>query len=136
MKCVVTGTPYTVFGYQGKQVRDNIHAEDLVRAFFEFYKQPRSGEVYNIGGARENNCSMLEAIALCEEIAGKKLRWNYEEANRIGDHIWWVSDTRKFRQQYPAWSCRNDLRSILSQIYEHSRQQSKQTNVETMEQLN
>lgn len=116
MKCVMTGAPYTVFGYQGKQVRDNIHSEDLVNAFELFYRAPRVGEVYNIGGGRFCNCSMLEAIALCEEIAGKKLDWNYSDANRDGDHIWWISDVGKFSRHYPAWHLRHDLRGILEQI--------------------
>ena len=120
MKCVMTATPYTVFGYQGKQVRDNIHSQDLVNAFFEFYQAPRIGEVYNIGGGRFCNCSMLEAIALCEEIAGKKLKWTYAEQSRIGDHIWWISDTRKFREHFPNWRCQHDLQNILAQIFENN----------------
>lgn len=122
MKCVMTGTPYTVFGYQGKQVRDNIHSHDLINAFDEFYRAPGVGEVYNIGGGRFCNCSMLEAIALCEEIAGKKLDWNYTETNRIGDHIWWVSDTSKFEKQFPEWRLQYDLRAILQQIYENNKE--------------
>jgi len=120
MKCVMTGTPYTVFGYQGKQVRDNIHSEDLVNAFEHFYRAPRVGEVYNIGGGRFCNCSMLEAIALCEEIADKKLDWNYSDANRNGDHIWWISDVGKFSRHYPAWQLQHDLRGILEQIFENN----------------
>ena len=103
MKCTVTGTPYRVFGYKGKQVRDNIHSADLVSAFHAFFDAPRAGEVYNIGGSRFSHCSMLEAIALCEEIAGRELAWTYEDKNRIGDHIWYVSDIGKFRRHYPAW---------------------------------
>lgn len=117
MICTVTGRPYRVFGYKGKQVRDNIHSFDLVEAFAEFIRAPRAGEVYNIGGSRHSNCSMLEAIDLCEEISGKKLTWNYEETNRIGDHIWWVSDVRKFQQHYPNWKFRYGLREILDEIY-------------------
>src|SRR5450432_3095326 len=96
MICTVTGKPYRVFGYNGKQVRDNIHSADLVDAFAAFIRAPRVAEVYNIGGSRHSNCSMLEAINLCEEISGRRLTWKYEEANRIGDHIWWISDVRKF----------------------------------------
>ena len=118
MKCAVTQQPYTVFGYGGKQVRDNIHSTDLVSAFYEFYKAPRSGEVYNIGGGRFSHCSMLEAIGLCEELAGKQLAWTYTEANRIGDHVWYVSDTRKFRNHYPQWVQQYDLRQLLADIYE------------------
>jgi CDP-paratose 2-epimerase len=117
MICTVTGRPYRVFGYQGKQVRDNIHSFDLVEAFAEFIRAPRVGEVYNIGGSRYSNCSMLEAIDLCEEISGQKLTWNYEETNRIGDHIWWISDVRKFQQHYPSWKFRYGLREILEEIY-------------------
>ena len=117
MKCVITGTPYTVFGYKGKQVRDNIHSQDLVNTFFHFYQAPRVGEVYNIGGGRFSNCSMLEAISLCEEIVGKKLKWTYTDANRIGDHMWWISDISKFRNHFPHWNYQHDLRDILVQIF-------------------
>jgi CDP-paratose 2-epimerase len=116
MICAVQGRPYRVFGYKGKQVRDNIHSFDLVDAFLEFIRAPRSGEVYNIGGGRHSNCSMLEAIELCEEISGRKLKWTYEEANRIGDHIWWISNMRKFQQHYPAWQFRYGLREMLEEI--------------------
>jgi CDP-paratose 2-epimerase len=118
MKCAATGTPYTVFGYKGKQVRDNIHSADLIRAFAEFAKAPRSGEVYNIGGSRHSNCSMLEAIAICQEITGRELNWSYAEQNRSGDHIWWVSDVSKFSNHYPAWELQYSVRDILSEIYE------------------
>jgi CDP-paratose 2-epimerase len=117
MICTVSGRPYRVFGYKGKQVRDNIHSFDLVEAFVEFVRAPRSAEVYNIGGSRHSNCSMLEAIALCEEISGGKLVWGYEETNRIGDHIWWISDVRKFQEHYPTWKFRYNLRGILEEIY-------------------
>jgi len=117
MICTVTSRPYRVFGYKGKQVRDNIHSFDLVEAFAEFIEAPRAGEVYNIGGSRHSNCSMLEAIDLCQEISGRKLTWNYEETNRIGDHIWWVSDVRKFQQHYPNWKFRYGLREILEEIH-------------------
>ncbi len=117
MKCTVTGKPYSVFGYKGKQVRDNIHSADLVDAFCHFIAAPRSGEVYNIGGSRQSNCSMLEAIALCEEISGKKLQWTYKEDNRIGDHIWWISDVAKFQSHYPEWKYRFGLRQILEEIH-------------------
>jgi CDP-paratose 2-epimerase len=117
MICTVSGRPYRVFGYKGKQVRDNIHSFDLVEAFVEFIHGPRSGEVYNIGGSRHSNCSMLEAIALCEEISGRKLTWSYEETNRVGDHIWWISDVRKFQKDYPAWKFRYSFREILEEIY-------------------
>jgi CDP-paratose 2-epimerase len=117
MKCTVTGKPYSVFGYKGKQVRDNIHSADLVDAFCHFIAAPLSGEVYNIGGSRQSNCSMLEAITLCEEISGKKLQWTYKEDNRIGDHIWWISDVAKFQSHYPQWKYRFGLREILEEIH-------------------
>jgi len=121
MKCAMSDTPYVVFGYKGKQVRDNIHSADLVRAFDAFYRAPRSGEVYNIGGGRFSNCSMLEAIALCQTIVGHELKWSYSETNRVGDHIWWVSDNGKFAAQFPAWQPSYDVPLILREIYEHNR---------------
>ena len=117
MICTVSGRPYRVFGYKGKQVRDNIHSYDLVEAFAAFIAAPRAGEVYNIGGSRHSNCSILEAIGMCEEIAGKKLNWSHEEQNRIGDHIWWISDVRKFRDHYSKWNFRYGQREILEEIF-------------------
>jgi CDP-paratose 2-epimerase len=109
---------YTVYGYNAKQVRDNIHSADLVAAFDAFYTSPRIGEVYNMGGGRASNCSMLEAIALCEEISGRTLQWTYSDTPRSGDHIWYISDTRKFRAQYPDWRQRYDVRAILEDIHQ------------------
>jgi CDP-paratose 2-epimerase len=120
MKCAATGKPYTIFGYQGKQVRDNIHSSDLIAAFYEFYKKPTSGEVYNIGGGRESNCSMLEAIELCQEISGRELNYSYTDENRSGDHIWYISDLSKFKQEYPDWSICHNVASILHEIYEQN----------------
>jgi len=117
MKCTVTGIPYSIFGYKGKQVRDNIHSADLIAAFDAFFRKPRCGEVYNIGGSRFSNCSMLEAIEICESISGNKLDWTYKETNRIGDHIWWVSDVSKFKSHYPEWDLRYDVRKILEEIH-------------------
>jgi CDP-paratose 2-epimerase len=117
MKCCVSGRAYRVFGYKGKQVRDNIHSFDLVAAFAAFIDVPRVAEIYNIGGGRFCNCSILEAIGLCEEISGRKMKWNYEETNRIGDHIWWISDVRKFQSHYPPWRFRYGLREILEEIH-------------------
>jgi CDP-paratose 2-epimerase len=117
MKCAMSGTPYTIFGYGGKQVRDNIHSADLIAAFAEFFQNPRSGEVYNIGGGRESNCSMLEAIALCEQITGRKLNYTYAEDNRSGDHIWYVSDLAKFKAHYPGWGITYDVPRILQEMY-------------------
>lgn len=120
MKCAVTGKSYSIFGYKGKQVRDNIHSYDLVNAFWHFYKKPRIGEVYNIGGGRHSNCSMLEAIEMCEEIAGKKINYSYTENNRIGDHIWWISDVSKFKSHYPEWDYKYNLKDILIEIFQSS----------------
>lgn len=117
MKCTITGDRYTIFGYKGKQVRDNIHSYDLVNAFYHFYQNPRSGEVYNMGGSRHSNCSMMEAIAICEELADKKLDYEYAEDNRSGDHIWYISDVRKFQSHYPNWQYKYNLRDILEDIY-------------------
>src|SRR5271167_2136020 len=120
MRCTVTGRPYTVFGYKGKQVRDNIHSADLINCFHEFFKSPRSGEVYNIGGGRFSNASMMESIQICEEVAGRKLNHTYKEDNRTGDHIWLISDTSKFSGHYPGWKQKYDVRAILQQIFENS----------------
>jgi len=117
MKCAATGQPYRIFGYEGKQVRDNLHSDDLVRAFSEIYRDPRCGEVYNIGGGRVSDCSMLEAIDLCERIADRRLIWSYEPTARSGDHIWWVSDTRKFQSHYPGWTLDRSVEDILRQLY-------------------
>jgi CDP-paratose 2-epimerase len=116
MRCTMTGDPYTVFGYGGKQVRDNIHATDLVAAFVAFHHAPRAAAVYNIGGGRESNCSMLEAIELCQEITGRELEWSLGEENRIGDHRWWISDLEPFKRDYPGWDITHDVRDILIQI--------------------
>jgi len=117
-KCAALGIPYSVFGYKGKQVRDNVHSGDLIRAFHEFASAPRPGEVYNIGGGRFSNCSMLEAIALAEEICDREMKVEYVEANRVGDHIWWISDNAKFATDYPGWRQRYDVPRILREIYE------------------
>ena len=117
MHCVTSRTPYTVIGYKGKQVRDVIHSHDLVRAFEAFFRQPRAGAVYNIGGGRQNNCSVIEAIKLCEEVAGIPLEWQYSDQARIGDHIWWISSLARFQQDYPEWSQKFSLREIAVEIH-------------------
>jgi CDP-paratose 2-epimerase len=117
MKCAVSGRTYTIYGYGGKQVRDNIHSRDLVHAFDAFAAQPRPGEVYNIGGSRFSNCSMQEAVALCEAITGRKMAVEYSEQNRVGDHIWWISSVEKFRAHYPEWNLTYDVPAILREIY-------------------
>jgi CDP-paratose 2-epimerase len=122
MKCAITGDHYTIFGYQGKQVRDNIHSRDLVNMFWHFYQNPRPGEVYNAGGGRFSNCSMQEGITLCEEITGNKMNYSYSESNRIGDHIWYISDLSKFRSHFPDWHWENNLKDILVQIFENMAQ--------------
>jgi CDP-paratose 2-epimerase len=118
VKCAVTGQPYNIFGYKGKQVRDNIHSRDLVNMFWHFCQAPRPGEVYNAGGGRHSNCSMQEAIALCEEMTGRKMNTTYCDQNRIGDHIWYISDTRKFQAHYPGWSYTYDLKRTVGEILE------------------
>lgn len=118
MKCAITKTPYTILGYKGKQVRDNIHSEDLVNMFWHFYKAPRPGEVYNAGGGRFANCSMIEAIAQCEAITGNKMEIHYSDQARSGDHIWYISDTGKFKEHYPGWTHQLDLPDTLTGIFE------------------
>jgi CDP-paratose 2-epimerase len=120
MRCTATGRPYTVYGYGGKQVRDNIHSADLVSAFDEFRRAPRAAAVYNIGGGRTSNCSLLEAIELCEQIAGAELGWELSDQARTGDHRWWISDVRPFAADYPGWSLEHDVDSILHEIYERN----------------
>ncbi len=120
MKCAATGREYRIFGYRGKQVRDNIHSADLVASFEHFYHAPRPGEVYNMGGSRFSHCSMQEAVQLCEEITGRNMKTTYVETNRIGDHIWWVSDVSKFQSHYPDWKLTKNVRDILEEILEYN----------------
>lgn len=118
MKCAITKNQYTIFGYKGKQVRDNIHSYDLVNMFWHFYQNPRQGEVYNAGGGRFANCSMLEAIDCCEKITGNKMNYSYAETNRIGDHIWYISDVNKFKNHYPEWNWKFDLQTTLIEMHD------------------
>jgi CDP-paratose 2-epimerase len=120
MRCTMTGDPYTIYGYAGKQVRDNIHAGDLVAAFEAFHRTPRPAAVYNIGGGRQSNCSMLEAISLCEAIAERELDWQLAEENRIGDHRWWISDLDPFKHDYPGWDITHGVEDVLREIYEQN----------------
>jgi CDP-paratose 2-epimerase len=120
MKCTVTGAPYTVFGYGGKQVRDNIHSADLIAAFAAYHANPRPAAVYNIGGGRRSNCSMLEAIEACERIAGRELGWEMGEEPRIGDHRWWISDLAPFEADYPEWELRYGIEEILAEMHEQN----------------
>jgi CDP-paratose 2-epimerase len=122
MRCAMTGTSYTVYGYKGKQVRDAIHSNDLIRAFHAFFERPGVAKVYNIGGGRFSNCSVLEAIDLTEQIAGRGLDWSYSERNRIGDHIWWIGDNGRFASDYPEWRQEYDVPRILQEIYEANRE--------------
>ncbi|HEY8559754.1 MAG TPA: NAD-dependent epimerase/dehydratase family protein [Pyrinomonadaceae bacterium] len=126
VKCALTGKKYTIYGYKGKQVRDQVHSLDLVRAFWHFFENPRQGEVYNIGGSRQNHCSVLEAIELIDKIAGKTVDYRYEDKARIGDHIWWVSDIRKFQNHYPNWRLEFGLEDIIGDIIENSQWQQRE----------
>lgn len=120
MKCAITGQQYTIFGYKGKQVRDNIHAWDLVNMFWHYYRSPvKFGEAYNAGGSRYSNCSMLEAIEMCEKITGKKMNYQYTDSNRSGDHIWYISDVNKFKKDFPGWNYKYSLEATLIQIFEN-----------------
>lgn len=116
IKCIASGKKYTIFGYKGKQVRDNIHSHDLVNAFYHFYLNPRSGEVYNMGGSRRSNISMIEAIDKIEKLLNKKANYELSEENRAGDHIWYISDVSKFKQHYPRWDFEYDIQAILDEM--------------------
>lgn len=120
VKCNVTRTRYQVFGYKGKQVRDNMHCSDLIQAFDRFFESPRAGEVYNMGGSRFSCCSVLEAIDLCEEISGHAMNWKYVAENRMGDHVWWISDIGKFQSHYPGYELKYDVKAILREIYDEN----------------
>jgi CDP-paratose 2-epimerase len=120
MRCTVTGDRYTVFGYGGRQVRDNIHSADLVRAFDAFRRTPRPAAVYNIGGGRHSNCSMIEAIELCEEIARRSLNWTLSDRARMGDHRWWISDLSEFQRDYPDWEQKYNLNGMLREIHDQN----------------
>ena len=125
VKCAVTREPYAEFGYKAKQVRDNIHAFDLVNAFWQFFQNPRCGEVYNIGGGREANCSVLEAIGLVEELTGRAMNWAYRDQHRVGDHVWWISDVRRFQSHYPDWHLTYGLRRTLAEIHDSCRERAR-----------
>lgn len=122
MRCTMSGRSYQVFGYKGKQVRDAIHSNDLVEAFEHFFRAPRSGEIYNIGGGRFSNCSVLEAITLCQEITGRELDWTYNDQNRVGDHIWWIGDNSRFERHYPDWKMQYDVPRILEEMFVENRE--------------
>lgn len=116
IKCIRNTIPYTVIGYKGKQVRDNIHSYDLINAFMEVYKKPKNGEVYNMGGSRFSNISMLEAITMAEQMLGKKASIRYEKKPRIGDHMWYISDISKFKKHYPRWDYSYTIEKIIEEI--------------------
>jgi CDP-paratose 2-epimerase len=118
MRCAMTGRPYTIYGYGGKQVRDVIHATDLVRAFGCFFEAPRIAEVYNLGGGRHANASVLEAIALASEVAGRELRSTYVDEPRVGDHVWWIGSNARFAAHYPAWRLTYGVRAILEEMHD------------------
>jgi CDP-paratose 2-epimerase len=120
MRCTMTGDSYTIYGYAGKQVRDNIHSADLVAAFEAFHRAPQPASVYNIGGGRDSNCSMLEAIAICERIAGRELQYTLSDDNRIGDHRWWISDLGPFKDDYPDWQITYGIEAVLQEIHDHN----------------
>ncbi len=123
MRCTVTGDAYTIFGYDGKQVRDNIHAVDVTRAFGAFHANPRPAAVYNLGGGRQSNVSMLEAIALCQEIAGRELDYTLSDQARIGDHRWWISDLTDFKRDHPGWDITFGIEDVLREIHDHNVEQ-------------
>lgn len=117
--CCATGKPYTIYGYKGKQVRDNIHANDLVNAFSSFVQSPRSGAVYNIGGGRQNSCSVIEAISIAENVTGKCMNYEYSDMARSGDHKWWITDCNRFISDYREWHINISLENIITEIAEH-----------------
>ncbi len=118
LKCAVTGKPYTIYGYKGKQVRDVIHSKDVAEAFHAFFEKPRrGGEVYNLGGGRNSNVSLLESIAAAERISGHAMDITYSEINRQGDHIWYISDMSKFMTHYPRWNIKHSITQIMEEIY-------------------
>ena len=121
VKASINMKKYNLIGYKGKQVRDNLHSYDLVNCFWEFYKKPRFGETYNIGGGRYSNCSIIEALNLVEEIAKIKVKKNFLKNARVGDHIWYISDTSKFKKHYPKWKQKYNTRKIIRELIEHQK---------------
>jgi len=119
--CAVRGKPYTIFGYKGKQVRDNIHSRDLISAFACFFDKPRQGAVYNMGGSRFSNVSILEAIELIDTLGGGRVSYRVSDDNRIGDHIWYVSDVRRFQRDYPDWKYAYSIDRTLTEMIEAAR---------------
>jgi len=118
VKANIEEIKYTIYGYKGKQVRDNIHSYDLANCFWHFHKNPKKGEVYNMGGGRNNSCSILEAISIIEEITNKKMKFTIADTPRVGDHQWYISDVSKFKKDYPKWDFKYSLRETIEQIIE------------------
>jgi CDP-paratose 2-epimerase len=118
MRCTVTGDRYTIFGHGGKQVRDNIHSSDVFAALWRFHQAPRSAAVYNLGGGRRSNCSMLEAIEICQRIAGRELDHGFSDDARMGDHRWWISDLSEFESDYPGYDLEFGIEEVLQQIFD------------------
>lgn len=131
VKVAIRGQPYTIFGYKGKQVRDQIHSLDVIRAFEAFARNPRQGEAYNLGGGRQNSSSVLESIVAIEELIGRKIHWHYDERNRRGDHICYISDLRKFMDHYPEWSLTRSLEDILKELVEAEQARIQMTSLPT-----
>ena len=124
IKCAIVGREYTVIGYAGKQVRDNIHSIDLINAFDQFFQKPRQGAVYNIGGTRQSNCSILEAVSIIESVAKVKMQLSFSDEARIGDHQWWITDASKFKTDYPNWELKHDTNSIITEIHDYQKTMS------------
>lgn len=122
VRCAIAGITYHIYGYKGKQVRDNIHSRDFVNAIYHFFLNPKAGEVYNMGGSRFSNCSILEAFDMIGEISGRRVKYVYEEQNRIGDHIWYISSVSKFKKDNPAWEYTYDIKKMITEIYEVQKQ--------------
>jgi CDP-paratose 2-epimerase len=118
VRCAVTGRSYTIYGHKGKQVRDNIHSNDLVQCFWNFYRSPKPGAIYNMGGSRFSNCSILEAIDLIAELSGYEVAYTLADSARSGDHIWWISDVRRFQLDFPSWEYTHDLRATVTELIE------------------
>jgi CDP-paratose 2-epimerase len=121
VRCAMTRRPYTIYGYKGKQVRDAIHSSDLIACFDAFHGAPRVAQVYNIGGGRFSNVSVLEAIDLVQEVTGEEMSYEYTDTNRVGDHIWWIGDNGRFAEHYPEWRQEYDVRAIAEELYERNR---------------
>ncbi len=122
VRCAITGRQYTIYGYKGKQVRDNIHSNDLVQCFWHFYRSPKPGAVYNVGGSRFSNCSILEAIELIADLSGYKVSFSLSDSARSGDHVWWISDVSRFQHDFPSWTYTYDLRTTLIELIEAAKE--------------